>query len=138
MKNAIIVSAPGKLMLLGDHAVVYSRPCLVTAVDQRLRVKITLLKSSELQIEAPDVKITNYRKLLNNLGEGTVPQGAKFVEVAVKNFRDQFGLKNGVCIETSSDFSATFGFGSSSASTVCVLKGLSEITNINLNNESLF
>ena len=34
------VSAPGKLMLFGEHAVVYNHPCLVTAVDQRMRVEI--------------------------------------------------------------------------------------------------
>lgn len=33
------VSAPGKLMLLGEHAVVYGYPCIVTAIDQRLVVQ---------------------------------------------------------------------------------------------------
>lgn len=32
------VSAPGKLLLLGDHAVVYDRPCIVTAISERLVV----------------------------------------------------------------------------------------------------
>ena len=31
-------SAPGKLMLLGEHAVVYGYPCIVTAISQRLSV----------------------------------------------------------------------------------------------------
>ncbi len=31
-------SAPGKLMLMGEHAVVYGRPCIVTAVSERLMV----------------------------------------------------------------------------------------------------
>ena len=136
--RSIIASAPGKLLLLGDHAVVYSRPCLVTAVDQRLRAKVTTIDSPELHIEAPDVKIKGYHKSISELGAGEIPQGAKFVEIAVKNFRDKYGLKNGIRVETSSDFSAAFGFGSSSASTVCVLKALSVITKVNLDNESLF
>lgn len=32
------VSAPGKLMLLGEHAVVYGYPCIVTAISERLSV----------------------------------------------------------------------------------------------------
>lgn len=32
-------SAPGKLMLFGEHAVVYGYPCIVTAIDQRLVVQ---------------------------------------------------------------------------------------------------
>ena len=34
----ITVSAPGKLMLFGEHAVVYGRPCIVTAISERLTV----------------------------------------------------------------------------------------------------
>ena len=40
--RTVTVSTPGKLMLFGEHAVVYDRPCLVTAVDQRMRVTIEL------------------------------------------------------------------------------------------------
>lgn len=32
------VSAPGKLMLMGEHAVLYGRPCIVTAISERLTV----------------------------------------------------------------------------------------------------
>jgi len=31
-------SAPGKLLLFGDHAVVYGHPCIVTAISERLYV----------------------------------------------------------------------------------------------------
>src|SRR6266550_1345023 len=82
----ITVSAPGKLMLFGEHAVVYNRPCLVTAVDQRMRSTVELIDVPEFQLEAPDVKVTGYKKSLKELGKGEIPKGAKFVEIAVKNF----------------------------------------------------
>jgi mevalonate kinase len=134
----IIISAPGKLMLLGDHAVVHNRPCLVTAVDQRMHATVTQLDIPELQLEAPGVKVTGYKKSLKDLGTGDIPKGAKFVEIAVKNFLKKYKLQGGLRIETQSAFSSTVGFGSSSASTVCTVKALSELIGKKLSNKSLF
>lgn len=125
-------------MLFGEHAVVYNRPCLVTAVDQRMRATVEFIDTPELQIEAPDVKVSGYTKSLKELGNGEIPKGAKFVEIAVKNFSSKYPLKNGIKVTTKSEFSSLFGFGSSSASTVCVIKALSELTGKKLSNKAIF
>ena len=134
----ITTSAPGKLMLLGEHAVVYNHPCLVTAVDQRMKATIELLDSSTFELEAPDVKVSGYKKSLSDLGKGEIPKGAQFVEIAIKNFKEKYPFKNGVRVTTLSEFSSQFGFGSSSASTVCVVKALSELMGKKLSNKELF
>ncbi len=85
MKN-ITVSAPGKLVLFGEHAVVYGRPCLVTAMDQRIFVTIEIIDEPIFFLHAPDVHVVNYQKAFSDLGKGDLPKGAKFVEIAVKNF----------------------------------------------------
>lgn len=133
--KSIIVSAPGKLMLLGEHAVVYGRPCIVTAVNQRMKATVELTDESVFELNAPDVQITNYQKPISQIGIGDIPKGAKFVEIAVKNFPN---IKSGIKITTFSEFSSQFGFGSSSASTVCIIKALSEITETKLNNKQIF
>ena len=121
----ITVSAPGKLMLLGEHAVVYGQPCLVTAVNQRMQATVELTDNEVFQLEAPDVKVTGYKKPMNELGKGAVPKGAKFVEMAVRNFLishpERAERVEGYKITTKSQFSSEFGFGSSSASTVFVI-----------------
>ena len=139
MKNKVTVSAPGKLMLFGEHAVVYDKPCIVTAVDQRIRVMAEKLTSNELTVDAPDVGISVYRKDMSKLGAGTeIPKGVKFIEFAVKNFKNIYGLPGGVKINTKSDFSSEFGFGSSSAVTVAVVKALSELFQTKLSKKALF
>lgn len=137
----ITVSAPGKLMLFGEHAVVYNKPCLVTAVDQRLRLTIEVLNIPEFQLDASDVDTVNYKKQIVGIGKGNIPKGAKFVEFAIKNFLDRTPLTpfiRGIKITTKSEFSSRFGFGSSSASVVCVIKAMSELFNLNLSPKEIF
>lgn len=133
------VSAPGKLMLFGEHAVIYGKPCIVTAVDQRISVSCEEHAGEELVVSAPDLGISNYHKKIIELGNGRdTPRGVKFVELALKNYRDKYGKIGGLKITTKSDFSSKFGFGSSSAVTVAVLKAVSEIYSSRLTNKQLF
>src|SRR3989344_5840797 len=140
----ITVSAPGKLMLLGEHAVVYGRPCIVTAVGQRMKATVELTEKPIFELNAPDVAVVHYKKPMSGLGKGVIPKGAKFVEMAVSQFTSkESGLtfevgKTGIKVTTTSEFSSQFGFGSSSASTVCVIKALSELTNKKLSNKQIF
>jgi len=136
--NIMAVSAPGKLMLFGEHAVVYNHPCLVTAVEQRMRATVERINENEFFLEAPDVNITGYTKPMGELGNGDIPKGAKFVEVAVRNYCAKYPISGGLKISTASEFSSQFGFGSSSASTVCVIKALSELFGKRCTNKQLF
>jgi len=102
-----IISAPGKLMLFGEHAVVYGNPCIVTAVSERLTVCLEKTNDQKITIDAPGVKDT------------------RFVEFAITNWGKQFHIEHqGLHISTKSNFSNCYGFGSSAAVTVATLQAL--------------
>lgn len=139
MKSKVTVSAPGKLMLFGEHAVVYGHPCIVTAVDQRMFVTAEVNDSGNFELEAPDVKVSAYKRPLSEIGIGEIPMGAQFVVTAIANVVIKYKKSlTGLKVITRSEFSSQFGFGSSSASTVCMVKALSELLGLKLKEKEIF
>jgi mevalonate kinase len=105
----IKVSAPGKLMLMGEHAVIYGYHCLVTAVDKRLYVEAEKIDEEDDEIIAPQVK------------------ESRFVLESIAYFKKKFNVSQSVKIVTRGDFSHNVGLGSSSAVTVATFKALSSL-----------
>lgn len=131
-------SAPGKLMLFGEHAVIYHRPCIVTAVGQRMIVKIKPAREEKLLLDAPGVGIKGYSKKIKDLAYGEVPKGARFIETGIRNFFQKYKVKQGIEVKTKAGFSSEVGFGSSAAVTVAVLAGLAKLFKIRLLRKQLF
>lgn len=124
-RQGVTVSAPGKLLLLGDHAVVYGHPALVSAIDQRMSVSVAPVQGDEISIDASSVGVALYSKSRASVGRGDVPRAVSFVEASVKRFFERFpSAVGGVHITTTSAFSSTVGFGSSAATSVCVISAL--------------
>lgn len=117
----ITVSAPGKLMLMGEHAVVYGHPCIVTAVSERLCVSIEETTDGNVTVDAPQVKDT------------------RFVDQAIHDCCHVLGITHtGLHITTQSSFSNQYGFGSSSAVTVATWFGLSQLFKKEIDKTKLF
>lgn len=138
----IRVSAPGKLMLLGEHAVVHHRPCLVTAMDARLHLTLELTEPDDdtFTIFAPDVGVDGSRGRIAAAfaGERALAPGTRFIESTLAVFHERFGLTRGLVITTHSDFPSTYGLGSSSATVAAMLFGLTRLFGLPLAPDELF
>jgi mevalonate kinase len=133
----IKVLAPGKLMLFGEHAVVHGRPCIVTAVDARMRVFLKKRKNNKIFFNSPDLNLKNYFIPIEDLTKPTEKE-VGFVLTAIKNFFEKYKIKSGLEIKTKSEFSMEYGLGSSSAVTVATIKALSELFRIKMKKKELF
>ncbi|HSR87316.1 MAG TPA: galactokinase family protein, partial [Pontiella sp.] len=109
---AITTSAPGSLMLLGEHAVLHGHHALVCAINRRITVCL-------LPLDAKTVRITSglgcYESPLNDLMDHAA---LRFVIQAIRQHAGQFPA--GFDLHIDSEFSADIGFGSSAAVTVAV------------------
>jgi mevalonate kinase len=52
--DRVVASAPGKLILMGEHAVVYGRPALVAAVAPRTRASCSACEK-DVEVDLPDL-----------------------------------------------------------------------------------
>jgi len=117
-------SAPGTLMLLGEHAVLNNKPAIVLAIDKRITV--TLHVSHASISNAPKILITsNLGRIECNLNEIKNLSNQKpfqFVFVAIKFFKKELKIRNqGFELIIDSEFSPNCGLGSSAAVTVALV-----------------
>ncbi|MCP3957316.1 MAG: hypothetical protein GY719_05635 [bacterium] len=57
-RRSVTVSAPGKTILMGEHAAVYGRPALVAAVDRRLYAELRETSGDGVRLELPEVFVS--------------------------------------------------------------------------------
>jgi mevalonate kinase len=105
MINAAASSAPGKIILLGEHSVVYGRPAISLAVDLRLQLRVRRSSSFELNGVPLSPKYHAYihKVVERNWGEGPL------------SFETGSGLPSGS------------GLGSSAAVTVAAIHALQQL-----------
>ena len=56
MTNSITASAPGKLILFGEHIVVYGEPAIATALDKRAYVTATELEEKKIIVKSNELE----------------------------------------------------------------------------------
>lgn len=111
-------SAPGSLMLLGEHAVLNGKQALVCAIQQRLQV--ALLPNNTQIITIKDTRLGTLEVPLTDFAVQ-----APFTHVLNVINLYKHMLPSGFTLEISSEFASNLGFGSSAAVTVATLAVLS-------------
>lgn len=122
--SSATASAPSKVMLLGDHAVVYGYPCIVTAADLRVQVTARLLGAPEVTIHAAGLAQPYATTVEQLVSDRELPRKVGFVAAALRHFWRSHGAAFGVELVTRSQFSQSYGLGSSSAVTVATIAAL--------------
>jgi mevalonate kinase len=118
-------SAPGKVYLFGEHAVVYGEPAVPCAIERRARVTVTERDDDRLRVDASDLSIegftVEYGGSTDEQPDVDVPTplleaATGYVDSAVSQARDATDRPNaGFDVQIESEIPLGAGLGSSAA-----------------------
>ena len=124
-------TAPGKIILFGEHAVVYGQPALAVPVIQiEAEAKIDRIFSSGIRINAPDIQLN---KKLDDLA----PNNPLAATVRNTLFELGVGMPSGIAILIRSKIPVASGLGSGAAVTVAMIRALARYLKKELTDEQV-
>lgn len=106
-------SAPGTLMLFGEHAVLRGKQAICCAVDQRVLVELTPRTDNIIHL------VSTLGEQYLNLSDFAVTAPFEFVTSSIAHFLPE--IKSGFDLKITADFSSTVGLGSSAAVTAATI-----------------
>ncbi len=120
MYFTIKYSAPGSIILLGEHAVLHGKRCITYAIDNRVTVAIKLLETKKIRIFS---NVGEYTIVLDKIKKEAVPPKFLNIFLAIKFYNLNCGLE----ISIESDLPHSKGLGSSGSVIVAFLACLQEL-----------
>lgn len=122
MKKTVIVSSPGKLIIGGEHAVVYGRRALVTSIGMRLYMQLSTVDSADKRTLDVFFHDTNTRHTVDPSG----PADAHAIEIqgvlrVYDHYKSSLSEKDSLAMEVRSEIPIGAGLGSSAAFSVCLV-----------------
>jgi mevalonate kinase len=124
-------SAPGKIILFGEHAVVYGRPALAVPVTQvHADVEVTVSRDAQTWIHAPDISL---HATLDSLPADHP------IAAAIRSVFSALSISPLPSIEVniSSTIPVASGLGSGAAVTVALIRALSSFLFLDFSNEQI-
>ena len=138
----VTASAPAKVILFGEHFVVFGEPAIVMAINQRARVKVTLRKDKRVRIASPDIGLAGtFDKEKFIVEQGSSKKARKELEpvkLAADKTSAKAESKQDVSVRISSDIPVAAGLGSSAAVVAATAKAISRLLSVPLSLEEIF
>lgn len=116
-----ISSAPGKIILFGEHFIVYEGKAVLCSIDKRITVESELTDSGKIEITSSLGQAVLARdQLISDAGSALKP-----VAYLARRMLSEFNSGSGIRVSIHSEFPSGVGLGSSSACCVAAASSIS-------------
>lgn len=134
-----VASAPGKVILFGEHFVVYGVPAIVTAIDRRAKVTLKRRDDDAIKIES-DMGIAgcfNGEHYNSMIGGAGMREKLEPIKIAARGALDDLGIRGGLDILVRSRIPEAVGLGSSGAIAVATVAAVGRLSRGKLSREDI-
>jgi len=137
---AVEASAPGKVILFGEHSVVYRGPAVVLAIDRRARVTAEKRSDDRIFIDAGNLGFSGYfvgNTYHPELGKAWRGRRLAAFNVAARRTMEHLGVKSGLNLTLRSEIPIAVGLGSSAALSVATAAAVGALLGGSLSREEV-
>ena len=140
----VLASAPAKIILFGEHSVVYGKPAIAAAIDLRTYVWAEFNDRGAIKIEAKDIRVPGLTvsfsedEIYFESDYGKAAEVLSYVRQAIELVRDEAGKNGrGITVSITSQIPVGAGLGSSAAVAVATIGAVSRLLGLELTNEEI-
>ena len=133
-------TAPGKMILFGEHSVVYGRPAIVLAIDRRAKVIAKKRDDKKIFIDADNLGFSGYfEDDVYHAIRGKAWRGRNLagLNIAAKKTMETLGFDAGVNLKVRSMIPIAVGLGSSAAICVATVGAVQQLFDANLSQKEI-
>ena len=133
-------TAPGKIILFGEHSVVYKGPAILLAVDRRATVIASKRDDKKIYIDSEDLGFSGFFEEGNyTAATGKAWRGRNMaaLDVAARKVMAHLGVESGLNLQVRSMIPIAVGLGSSAAVCVATTAAVGELFDGNLTKEKI-
>ncbi|AIF68823.1 mevalonate kinase [Palaeococcus pacificus DY20341] len=140
----VLASAPAKIILFGEHSVVYGKPAIAAAIDLRTYVWASFNEKRAIKIEAKDIKVPGLtvsfseNEIYFESDYGKAAEVLSYVKQAIEIVRDEADKNGkGITVSITSQIPVGAGLGSSAAVAVATIGAVSKLFGLELTPEEV-
>ncbi|AFK23089.1 mevalonate kinase [Pyrococcus sp. ST04] len=139
----VIASAPAKIILFGEHSVVYGKPAIAAAINLRTYVEAEPRNDGKIRIEAHDIKVPGLtvsfseNEIYFETDYGKAAEVLSYVREAINLVLEEADKNTGVQVSITSQIPVGAGLGSSAAVAVATIGAVSRLLGLELTKEEI-
>jgi len=139
----VLASAPAKIILFGEHSVVYGKPAIAAAIDLRTYVKAEFNENGRIRIEAKDIRTPGLTvsfsedQIYFETDYGKAAEVLSYVREAINLVMEEAGQRKGVTVSITSQIPVGAGLGSSAAVAVATIGAVSRLFGLELDKSEI-